>query len=108
MKTVQVRDTFLSSLTLVTSVSTLLCCALPAMLVGVGAGAVVAGLITAVPQLVILSEHKTVLFAVAGGLLAASAMARYMSRNAPCPTDVGQAATCKRLRTFGGAALYCR
>ena len=65
-----------------------------------------AGLVTAVPQIVFLSEHKAALFAVAGALLIASAMVRYASRNAPCPTDPGQAAICMRLRRFGGMVLY--
>jgi len=106
VRTVQTRDAILSSAALLTSLGTLLCCALPAMLVAVGAGAVVAGLVTAVPQLVILSEHKGVLFAVAGGLLAAAALARHVSRNAPCPADAGQAALCARLRRGGGIILF--
>ena len=106
MKTVQTREAVMSSLALFTSLSTLLCCALPAALVAVGAGAVFAGLVTAVPQIVVLSEHKVALFAVAGTLLAASAALRYFNRNAPCPIDAAQAAACTRLRRWGGIALY--
>jgi hypothetical protein len=106
MPTPQMRDTVLSSLTLLTSVSTLLCCALPALLVAIGAGAVVAGLVTAVPQIVFLSEHKVALFTVAGGLLMGSGVMRYASRNAPCPVDPGGAAACRRLRRFSGSVLY--
>ena len=106
LKTLQLRDGLLPSLSLLTSVSTLLCCALPALLVALGAGAVVAGLVTAVPQIVILSEHKTTVFAVAGGLLVVSAGLRYLNRNAPCPADPRQAAACQRLRRFGTVVLY--
>src|ERR1700704_4625984 len=106
MKTVQARDALLSSFTLVTSVSTLLCCALPAVLVAIGAGAVVAGLVTAVPQIVFLSEHKVAVFGIAGGLLAASTLVHYVNRNAPCPAEPAQAVLCQRLRRFGGIALY--
>lgn len=106
MKTVQSREAVVSSLALFTSLSTLLCCALPAALVAVGAGAALAGLVTAVPQIVFLSEHKVMLFAVAGALLAASSGLRYANRNAPCPADPGQAAACTRLRRWGGFALY--
>ena len=106
MKAVQARDALLSSFTLVTSLSTLLCCALPALLVALGAGAVLAGLVTAVPQIVFLSEHKIAVFAVAGVLLAFAAGMRFINRNAPCPTDPGQAALCRNLRRFGGIALY--
>jgi hypothetical protein len=106
MRTVQAREAVMSSLALFTSLGTLLCCALPAALVAIGAGAVLAGLVTAVPQIVFLSEHKAVLFAVAGVLLAASAVLRYVNRNAPCPADPRMAASCARLRRIGGVALY--
>ena len=106
MKVVQAREAVMSSLALFTSLSTLLCCALPAALVAVGAGAAVAGLVTAVPQIVFLSEHKIALFAISGALLAGSATLRYVNRNAPCPADTAQAAACTRLRRWGGIALY--
>lgn len=96
----------MSSLALFTSLGTLLCCALPAALVAIGAGAVLAGLVTAVPQIVFLSEHKVALFAVAGAMLAASAALRYANRHAPCPADPRLAASCTRLRRIGGVALY--
>jgi hypothetical protein len=48
----------LSALSLFTSFSTLICCALPALLVALGAGAVLSTLVSHVPQLVWVSEHK--------------------------------------------------
>jgi len=104
--TAQRRDAWLASAALLSSLSTLLCCALPALLVTLGAGAAVAGLVSTVPQIVVLSEHKELLFAGAGVLLIASAALRYASRNAPCPADPAQAAACTRLRRWGGIALY--
>lgn len=65
-----------------------------------------AGLITAAPQIVALSEHKTLMFALAGGMIIMSGLARFLSRNAPCPADPAQAALCQRLRRFGGVVLY--
>ena len=47
----------LPTLTLFGSFSTLLCCALPALLVSLGAGAVTIGLVSAVPQLIWLLCH---------------------------------------------------
>ncbi len=96
----------MSSVALFSSVSTLLCCALPALFVALGAGAAVAGLVTAVPQIVFLSEHKMAVFGVAGAMLAASAALRFINRNAPCPVDPASAASCARLRGIGGVALY--
>ena len=51
--------------TLLASTATLVCCVLPAVLVSLGAGAVLAGLVSAFPPLVWLSEHKAGVFAVA-------------------------------------------
>ena len=44
------------------SSGTLVCCALPALFVTVGAGAALSSLVSAVPQLVWLSENKEPLF----------------------------------------------
>lgn len=86
------------TLALFGSFSTLLCCALPALLVSLGAGAAMIGLVGAVPQLVWISEHKVGLFAFAGTMLTLSAITRFASRNAPCPADPTKAAACRRLR----------
>ncbi len=88
------------------SFSTLLCCALPALFVSIGAGAALIGLVSAVPQLVWLSEHKTGLFIFAGVMLTVSGISRYLTRNAPCPIDVREAKACKRLRRIG-LGVFC-
>ena len=49
-------------LTLLASSTTLVCCALPIALVTLGFGAAVAALTSALPVLVVLSEHKAWLF----------------------------------------------
>jgi len=97
---------FISTLALFGSVSTLFCCALPALFVSIGAGAVLIGLVSAVPQLVWLSEHKVGLFIFSGCMLTLSAISRYLTRNAPCPIDAAKAKACKRLRriSFG---VFC-
>lgn len=97
--------TALAGLALFTSMGTLICCALPAALVAIGAGAVMAGLVTAVPGLVVLSEHKDVIFVAAGLALAAAAATHRATRNAPCPADPALADACTRLRRRGGIML---
>ncbi len=92
------RNSVLSTAALFGSFSTLICCALPALLVSLGAGAAVAGLVSAIPQLVWLSEHKVPLFIFAGLMLALSGISRYLTRNAPCPIDPSQAKACMRMR----------
>jgi len=80
------------------SSGTLVCCALPALLVGLGAGAVLSSLVSAVPQLVWLSEHKEGLFIAAGLMLAASGWLQWRNRTAPCPTDPALRSACLRTR----------
>lgn len=92
------RNTALSAAALLTSVGTLLCCVLPAVLVALGAGAALAGLVTAVPQLIWLSEHKALVFGSAATLLVVSGLALWYGRSIPCPADPGAARACQRLR----------
>jgi hypothetical protein len=97
--TARLRAGFWASLaTLLASSGTLVCCALPALLVALGAGAVLSSLVAAVPQLVWLSQNSGPLFALAGLMLAASGWLQWRNRNAPCPADplLGQA--CQRTR----------
>src|SRR4029077_14477336 len=100
------RAILLEILTVLSSFTTLLCCALPALLVSLGAGAVLASVVTAVPQLVWISEHKIPLFAFAGFLLALSGSSAYRNRNAPCPADPTQAKSCMRLRRWSARIFY--
>ena len=92
------RSNVISTVALFGSFSTLICCALPILFVSLGAGAVVAGLVNAVPQIVSLSEHKVPLFIFAGIMLILSGISRYLTRNAPCPVDPAQAKACMRMR----------
>ena|SRR5215469_9882009 len=59
----------LSYLSLFTSLGTLLCCALPSLMVMLGLGATVASFLSAAPWLVMLSRHKTWVFTVSGLLI---------------------------------------
>ena len=98
-----------SLLALVTAGGTLVCCVLPAVMVALGAGAALAGLVSAVPQLVWLSAHKGVVFGAAALALAVSGLLLRRARHAPCPADPALARTCARLRrishwTWGLAA----
>ena len=99
------RETAAPTLALFASLSTLICCALPALLVTIGAGAALAGLASNAPGLVWLSAHKDWVFAVAGALLAGAALLRWVNRNAPCPVDPRAAAACMRLRRLSTIIL---
>jgi hypothetical protein len=99
------RNAGLAAGALLASSATLVCCVLPAVLVGLGAGAALAGLVTAVPQLIWLSEHKPLVFGSAAALLIISGVALWYGRALPCPTDPGAARMCRRLRRIN-AVLY--
>jgi hypothetical protein len=101
-----VRTIILEVLTVLSSFGTLLCCALPALLVSVGAGAALVSVITAVPQLVWLSEHKIQLFAFAGATLFASGISTYATRRTPCPTDSAKAKSCMRMRRLSACIFF--
>ena len=92
------RSQLASWITLLTSSGTLICCALPALLVVAGAGAALASAIAAVPQLVWFSEHKTGVFLVALAMLIASGVSQWQARSLPCPADPELAHRCRIAR----------
>jgi mercuric ion transport protein len=71
------RSALLNYFSLFTSLSTLLCCALPSLLVLFGLGASVASMLSFMPWLVTLSRHKQWTFAVSGVLIALSFVNTY-------------------------------
>ena len=77
MNTETRKSSFLSYVSLFTSVGTLLCCALPSLLVLAGLGATVASTLSALPWLVALSRHKSWTFAISGTMIAASFVYTY-------------------------------
>ena len=92
------RNTWLAFTALVASSGTLLCCVLPAVMVAIGAGAALAGLVSAVPPLIWMSAHKGLVFGVAAILLAVAGVAIWQARRIPCPADPALARACVRLR----------
>jgi hypothetical protein len=87
-----------SLLSLFTSSSTLICCAIPALLVALGAGAALSSLIAAVPQLVWFSAQKNSVFSLAAVMLIVSGALQWRARYLPCPNDAALAAACRRTR----------
>ncbi len=82
-----------SGLILFTSSATLICCALPILLVSIGLGAVSAALFANFPFLETLALHKNWLFFGAGLLLALSAWFIYRPGRT-CPSDPELARQC--------------
>lgn len=83
---------------LLANTTTLVCCVLPAALVSIGAGAVVVGLVSAVPQLIWLSERKALVFTVAACCLLVGGAAIWWAWRQPCPIDSNLGRKCMRLR----------
>lgn len=86
----------LTVVALLTSAGTLVCCALPILLVSLGLGAAVAGLTSNLPWLVALSQHKTWIFS--GSLLLLIVSGLMIRRSARrCPTEPRLAQLCARV-----------
>lgn len=92
-------------ISLFTSGSTLICCALPATLVAIGSVATLTSLLTIFPQLIWISEHKTPVFCLAALMLMLAGYLQWEARNAPCPADPQLAATCMKMRK-SALAIY--
>ena len=85
-------------LILFTSSATLICCAIPALLVSLGLGAVLIGLVSNIPQLIWISEHKPLVFSIAGTLLLLAGLMQWRSSKLPCPADKHLAQACMKAR----------
>jgi mercuric ion transport protein len=101
----------LSYLSLFGSAGTLLCCALPSLLVLFGLGATVASTLSELPWLVGLSRHKNWVFAGAGVLIGCNFVYVYVigprlqARNLACsPTDPE---ACQVAGRFSRVVLWC-
>ena len=88
----------LSFLSLFTSTGTILCCALPALLVTVGAGAALSSLISTFPQIVWVSKYKEYIFTAAFVLIILAGYLQWRARKLPCPADKLLAAQCMKAR----------
>src|SRR5258706_15552597 len=100
----QIRGSALSYLSLFTSLGTLLCCALPSLLVLFGLGATVASVLSEAPWLVSMSHHKHWVFIAAGALITSNfvyvyAIARKLqARSGTC--DPVQPSSCQTTTRF--------
>ncbi len=97
-------DTTVNWLALFATTGTLVCCAIPIMLVTLGMGATVAALTSNFPLLITLSQYKTYVFTGSGLLLALSGWLLYRPGRA-CPTDPILAAYCNRAQLWNRRLL---
>jgi mercuric ion transport protein len=106
-----IRGGALSFLSLFTSLGTLLCCALPSLLVLFGLGATVATVLSEVPWLVSVSHHKHWVFIIAGVLISGNFVYVYVIapklqvRTGAC--DPNDPAACQAASRFSRIVLWC-
>jgi hypothetical protein len=86
----------LAGLSLLLCSATLVCCALPALLVLLGAGSVLASLLSWWPGLVLFSQHKPLVFSLAGLALVLAGAVLKRSAGLPCPLGAAAARRCRR------------
>lgn len=98
------RERRASVLALFASTGTLVCCALPILLVTLGAGATVAAFTSSFPLVIVLSENKFWVFLGSGVLLAGAAWLNWRPGRS-CPTDPALGALCKRKRRWSRRVL---
>lgn len=94
------RETGLAVTTLFASTGTLVCCALPILLVSIaGLGSVVASLTNNFPLLVTLSQYKEWVFGLSGLMLAVAGWLVWRPGRT-CPADPGLAEWCNRFHAW--------
>ncbi len=94
------KNIWVSFFSLFTSMSTLICCALPALLVSIGLGATMVGLVSTFPSIIWLSENKLLVFGGSFIMLAISSYLQYRARFLPCPIDSDEARACTTARLW--------
>ena len=103
---------YLRWLTLFVTSGTLICCALPIILVSMGFGAIVASLNYNIPGLLFLAENKLWTLSLAALLLGILAWVIWRP-NQSCPADTELAAYCQKAKKWNqkifwaSAAIWC-
>ena len=92
------NDKSANFLSLFASSSTLICCALPALFVALGAGAAFASLITVFPFLIVLSQYKLYITLFAFVMICIAGYANYKTYHMPCPADPELGRACLQTR----------
>ena len=92
------NDKALNFLTLFASSSTLICCALPALFIVLGAGASFVNLLTIFPFLITLSKYKLTISLFAFFSILIGGYINYKTYYLPCPIDPILGRVCMRSR----------
>jgi len=63
-------------------------------------GAAMAGLVSAIPQLVWLSKYKLIIFSISLLIIIFAGFMHYKAKDAPCPADPAKAKACNSARKW--------
>jgi len=96
----------LGLMTLFISSSTLICCALPALFVAVGAGTTLASLTNVFPQLIIISQYKVLISFITLIILLVAGVIIKKSEAMPCPVDPNLRTICLKTRKNSKTLYY--
>lgn len=92
-------------LALLTSSSTLVCCALPALMISLGAGVALSSMLSIFPALIWVSMHKGLVFSCAAAMLTFGGWLQ--SRPASCPLEPELAKACARYKRISKVVYGC-
>ena len=95
-----------SYLALFASSTTLVCCALPALFVALGAGASLVTLLGMFPILIEISKYKVALSILAGTLILLAIYVNFKTSKMPCPTDPDLAQACMKTRRLSQVIVF--
>ena len=93
-------------ISLFASSSTLICCALPAVFVSLGAGASFASLITTLPFVITLSKFKVHISLFALPMILIAGYSTYRVKRLPCPADPELGKICLQTRQKSRYVYY--
>ena len=100
------QDKTVNFFSLFASTSTLICCALPAIFVAIGAGATFASLITFFPFLITLSKYKLYITLFALIMITIAGYFNYKTYYMPCPADPELGRMCLQTRKRSRIMYY--
>ena len=99
-------DKSVNFFSLFASSSTLICCALPAIFITLGAGASFASLITVFPFLITLSKYKVYITLGTFIMIVIAGYVNYITYYLPCPADPELGRTCMQTRKRSRYVFY--
>lgn len=91
---------FFAFFTLISTSTTLVCCFLPALLVTLGAGGVMASIYALIPGIISISEYKDTLFSIVAFILFLNGYILWKQRKTSCPNEPQKAIICSKSRKF--------